>query len=296
MDASAGDENKRIVSGHRARLQILRGCDILADTVGVTLGPRGRNVILEQSFGPPKITKDGVTVAKSVDLADNLQNLGASLIKQVAQAANDSSGDGTTTATVLARDIYRGGCEAVAAGLKPMEVLKGLRMATEHVREFLLANSRPVKDSAEIFNIAKVSANGDDCIGKLIAEAMEKVGRDGTITISEGKAMTHNLQVVKGYEFDRGYVSPYFATDVKTLKCDMDCPLVLIVDDKLNNVQQLVPLLEEVVQAQRELLIIAEDIEPELLATLVLNKLRGGLKVCAVRAPGESAFVNGSVV
>lgn len=204
----------------------------------------------------------------------------------MAQAANDASGDGTTTATILAREIFRGGCEAVAAGLKPMEICKGIKLATEKVREYLLRNSRSVRSADDIYHVASISANGDETIGRLIAQAMEKVGREGTITINEGRSMEHTLQVVEGYEFDRGYVSPCFATDARTLKCEMENPYVLLVEDKLSSVQALVPLLEEAVQSQRELLIVAEDIESELLATLVLNRLRGGLKVCAVRAPG----------
>eukprot|EP01056_Protomagalhaensia_sp_Gyna25_P000920 Protomagalhaensia_sp_Gyna_25__919@NODE_1442_length_1832_cov_32_956497_g1166_i0_p1_GENE_NODE_1442_length_1832_cov_32_956497_g1166_i0NODE_1442_length_1832_cov_32_956497_g1166_i0_p1_ORF_typecomplete_len590_score127_57Cpn60_TCP1/PF00118_24/5_5e98_NODE_1442_length_1832_cov_32_956497_g1166_i0811772 len=277
---------KAVSHGQTARSQLLRGADILANTVGVTLGPRGRNVIIEQTYGNPRITKDGVTVAKSVEVNHPLQNIGASMIKNVAQSTNEASGDGTTTATVLARDIFRGGCEAVAAGLKPMEVLKGIRIATDKIRVFLQENSKEVTSSTDIFHVATVSANGDKAIGGLISKAMERVGKDGSITVAEGKSLEHSLQFIEGYEYANGYTSAYFMTNPRNQKCELDNALVLISEDKISSVQPLVPLLEQAVSQGAPLLIICDEIDSEVLAMLVLNKLRGGLKICVTRAPG----------
>eukprot|EP01054_Gregarina_sp_Poly1_P010532 Gregarina_sp_Poly_1__10531@NODE_776_length_6341_cov_153_345075_g570_i0_p2_GENE_NODE_776_length_6341_cov_153_345075_g570_i0NODE_776_length_6341_cov_153_345075_g570_i0_p2_ORF_typecomplete_len564_score110_44Cpn60_TCP1/PF00118_24/2_5e95_NODE_776_length_6341_cov_153_345075_g570_i028584549 len=281
-----GSSTRAIAPGQSARTQLLQGCDLLADTVGVTLGPRGRNVIIEQSYGPPKITKDGVTVAKAVEAENPVQNLGASLIKGVAQSTNDASGDGTTTATVLARDIFKGGCEAVAAGLKPIEVLKGIKVATDAIRKYLQERSKPVTELSDIFHVATVSANGDKLIGELISKAMDRVGKDGSITVAEGKSLEHGLHFTEGYEYSNGYTSAYFMTNPQSQKCELDHACVLISEDKISSVQTLLPVLEQVVSSSQQLLIICDEIESEVLATLVLNKLRGGLKVCVTRAPG----------
>lgn len=278
--------SKSIVRGTKCRKEILRGVDALSATVGATLGPRGRNVLIEQTYGPPKITKDGVTVAKAINLANPLQNLGANLIKGVAQTANDNSGDGTTTATILAREIFRGGCEAVGAGLGPMEIIQGIKLAAKKVCEFLESNARPVKSSEDIYHIAKVSSNGDETVGSLIAEAIQKVGYDGTITINEGKKMNHELNIVEGYQFDRGFIAPYFITNSRSGKCEFDNALVLVVEDKISSVGSVLSILEQCHQKNIPLLMIAEDLDAEVLATLALNKLRSSLSVCAVKAPG----------
>eukprot|EP01055_Gregarina_sp_Pseudo9_P000392 Gregarina_sp_Pseudo_9__391@NODE_1256_length_1738_cov_9_329017_g1181_i0_p1_GENE_NODE_1256_length_1738_cov_9_329017_g1181_i0NODE_1256_length_1738_cov_9_329017_g1181_i0_p1_ORF_typecomplete_len577_score167_67Cpn60_TCP1/PF00118_24/1_5e96_NODE_1256_length_1738_cov_9_329017_g1181_i0261732 len=285
-----GSASKSVALGQSARTQLLKGADLLANTVGVTLGPRGRNVIIEQTYGSPKITKDGVTVAKSVEIGNPLQNVGASLIKGVAQSTNESSGDGTTTATVLARDIFRGGCEAVAAGLKPIEVLKGIKLATDEVRRFLLDKSKPVSELSEVYHVATVSANGDKVIGDLISKAMDKVGQDGSITVSDGKTLEHSLQFIEGYEYANGYTSAYFMTNPRSQKCELENAFVLISEDKISSLQALLPLLEQVVSQSAPLLIICDEIDSEVLATLVLNKLRGGLKVCVTRAPGFGEY------
>ena len=269
-----------------ARDRILRGVDILANAVKVTLGPKGRNVVIEKSFGAPRITKDGVTVAKEIELADKFENLGAQLVREVASKQNDLAGDGTTTATVLAQAIVREGAKAVAAGMNPMDLKRGIDMAVEKVVEDLQKRSKPVKDHKEVAQVGTVSANGDREIGDMIAKAMEKVGNEGVITVEEAKSLETELDVVEGMQFDRGYLSPYFITNADKMICELENPFILIHEKKLSGLQALLPVLEAVVQSGRPLLIIAEDIEGEALATLVVNKLRGGLKVAAVKAPG----------
>ncbi|EPR63675.1 heat shock protein HSP60 [Toxoplasma gondii ME49] len=278
--------SKEIRFGCDARNQMLAGCNRLADAVGVTLGPKGRNVVIEQPYGSPKITKDGVTVAKSIELGNRMMNLGAQLVKQVASTTNDIAGDGTTTATLLARAIFREGCKAVDAGMNPMDLLRGINLAVEKVLAHLNSVTKNVTTSEEIFNVATISANGDKVIGKLIADAMEKVGRDGTITVSEGKTLTHELELVEGLKFDRGYISPYFITNSKEQKVELEKPFVLLYDKRISSVKSILPVLEFIVQNQGSLLIIAEDVDSEALATMVVNKLRLGLKICAVKAPG----------
>lgn len=277
---------KEIKYGLDARAKILRGVDALADTVKVTLGPKGRNVVISKSYGAPKITKDGVSVAKEVELEDKFENMGAQMVKEVASKSADVAGDGTTTATVLAQSIVREGCKAVAAGMNPMDVKRGIDMAVIAVVEDLKKRSKEVSTSAEIAQIGTISANGDESIGDYIAKAMEKVGNEGVITVEDAKGMDTELEVVEGMQFDRGYLSPYFVTNAEKMLAELDNPYILICDSKLSNLQSLVPVLEAVIQTSRPLLIIAEDIEGEALATLVVNKLRGGLKVCAIKAPG----------
>ena len=269
-----------------ARQRMLRGVDILADAVKVTLGPKGRNVVIEKSYGAPRITKDGVTVAKEIELADKFENMGAQMLREVASKTNDLAGDGTTTATVLAQAIVREGAKAVAAGMNPMDLKRGVDLAVSAVVKDLEAHSRKVSANNEIAQVATISANGDEEVGKILAEAMEKVGNEGVITVEEAKSLATELEVVEGMQFDRGYLSPYFITDPEKLKVELDDPYILIHEKKLSNLQPLVPLLEKVVQSGQPLLIIAEDVEGEALATLVVNKLRGGLKVAAVKAPG----------
>jgi chaperonin GroEL len=252
----------------------------------VTLGPKGRNAIIQQSYGPPKITKDGVTVAKAIDFSDPFENMGASLIKSVASKTNDVAGDGTTTATVLARAIYSEGCKAVAAGLNPIDVYRGIQMAVTRVVSVLGEVSRPITSKEEIEQVGTISANSDTEIGKLLSDAMERVGKEGVITVQDGKTMENELEVVEGMKFDRGYISPYFITDAKAQTCELENPLILLVEKKVSSLQQLIPLLESVIKTQSSLLIVAEDVESEALATLVVNKLRAGIKVCAVKAPG----------
>jgi chaperonin GroEL len=252
----------------------------------VTLGPKGRNAIIQQPYGPPKITKDGVTVAKSIDFEDPFEDMGAQLIKSVASKTNDLAGDGTTTATVLARAIYSEGCKAVAAGLNPQDLRRGIQLAVDSVVKTLGEISRPISSKEEVSQVGTISANSDSEIGNLIADAMEKVGKEGVITVEDGKTIENELDVVEGMKFDRGYISPYFITDAKTQNCELENPLILLVEKKVSNLQQLVPLLESVIKTQSSLLIIAEDVESEALATLVVNKLRAGIKVCAVKAPG----------
>ncbi|PFH38224.1 heat shock protein HSP60 [Besnoitia besnoiti] len=278
--------SKEIRFGSDARNQMLAGCNRLADAVGVTLGPKGRNVVIEQAYGSPKITKDGVTVAKSIELSNKMMNLGAQLVKQVASTTNDIAGDGTTTATLLARAIFREGCKAVDAGMNPMDLLRGINLAVEKVLAHLNSVTKNVTTSEEIFNVATISANGDKVVGKLIADAMEKVGRDGTITVSEGKTLTHELELVEGLNFDRGFISPYFITNSKEQKVELEKPFVLLYDKRISSVKGILPVLEFIVQNQGSLLIIAEDVDSEALATMVVNKLRLGLKICAVKAPG----------
>jgi chaperonin GroEL len=269
-----------------ARERILRGVDILADAVKVTLGPKGRNVVIEKSFGAPRITKDGVTVAKEIELKDRFENLGAQMVREVASKTNDVAGDGTTTATVLAQAIVREGMKSVAAGMNPMDLKRGIDMAVAKVVADLKARSKPVAGTSEIAQVGTISANGESEIGNMIAKAMEKVGKEGVITVEEAKGMESELDVVEGMQFDRGYLSPYFITNPEKMQVELDNPHILIHEKKLSNLQALLPVLEAVVQSGRPLLIIAEDVEGEALATLVVNKLRGGLKVAAVKAPG----------
>jgi chaperonin GroEL len=265
---------------------MLDGIDILANAVKVTLGPKGRNVVLDKSYGAPRITKDGVTVAKEIDLKDKFENMGAQMVREVAQRTNDEAGDGTTTATILAQSIVREGIKAVAAGMNPMDLKRGIDEAIKTVVGDLKKRSKPVKTSAEIAQVGTISANGESDIGNKIAEAMDRVGREGVITVEESKGFDTELEVVEGMQFDRGYLSPYFITNAEKMICEMEEPLILLHEAKLSNLQAMLPLLEKVVQASRPLLIIAEDVEGESLATLVVNKLRGGLKVAAVKAPG----------
>lgn len=277
---------KEVKFSSDARELMLKGVDILANTVKVTLGPKGRNVVLNKSFGAPKITKDGVSVAKEIELADKFENMGAQLVKEVASRSNDVAGDGTTTATVLAQSIVREGCKAVAAGMNPMDLKRGIDAAVKVVVEDIRSRSRKVSTSAEISQVGTISANGDSSIGQYIAEAMEKVGNEGVITVEDAKGLSTELEVVEGMQFDRGYLSPYFITNPDKMTCDLENPYILINDGKLSSLQPLIPILEAVVQSGRPILIIAEDVEGEALATLVVNKLRGGLKVAAVKAPG----------
>ena len=277
---------KEVKFGVDARTRMLRGVDILADAVKVTLGPKGRNVVLEKSFGAPRITKDGVTVAKEIELSDKFENMGAQMVREVASKTNDLAGDGTTTATVLAQAIVREGVKAVAAGLNPMDLKRGIDMAVEAVVADIKSRSKKVSTNAEIAQVGTISANGEADIGKKIAEAMEKVGNEGVITVEESKSLDTELDVVEGMQFDRGYLSPYFVTNADKMTCELENPFILFHEKKLGALQALLPVLEAVVQSSRPLLIVSEDVEGEALATLVVNKLRGGLKVAAVKAPG----------
>ena len=276
---------KEIKFGSDARAKMLKGVEILAKTVKVTLGPKGRNVILDKSYGAPKITKDGVSVAKEIELADKFENMGAQLVKEVAQKTADKAGDGTTTATVLAEAIINEGCKAVAAGMNPMDLKRGIDMAVDAVVADVKSRSKAIKTSEEIAQVGTISANGDRTIGEYLAQAMEKVGNEGVITVEDAKGLETELEVVEGMQFDRGYLSPYFVTNPEKMNCEFDNPYILLYDKKLSNLQAMIPVLEAVVQSSRPLLIIAEDIEGEALATLVVNRIRGGLKVCAVKAP-----------
>jgi len=269
-----------------ARSAMLKGVDILANTVKATLGPKGRNVILDKSYGAPRITKDGVTVAKEIELEDKFENMGAQMVKEVASKTNDEAGDGTTTAILLAQAIVKEGCKYVTAGMNPMDVKRGIEAAVEQVKEKLISSAKKVKDSDEIAQVGTISANGDKEIGDMISRAMQKVGNEGVITVEEAKGIETELEVVEGMQFDRGYLSPYFITNADKMTTELDNPLILLHEKKLTNLQPMVPLLESVVQAGRTLMIISEDVEGEALATLVVNKLRGGLKVAAVKAPG----------
>ena len=269
-----------------ARDRMLRGVNILADAVKVTLGPKGRNVVIEKSFGAPRITKDGVSVAKEIELADKFENMGAQMVKEVASRTNDEAGDGTTTATVLAQAIVREGMKAVAAGMNPMDLKRGIDMATSKVVEAIKAAARPVKDSDEVAQVGTISANGEAQIGRFIADAMQKVGNEGVITVEENKGMETEVEVVEGMQFDRGYLSPYFVTNADKMVAELEDAFILLHEKKLSSLQPMVPLLEAVIQSQRPLVIVAEDVEGEALATLVVNKLRGGLKIAAVKAPG----------
>ncbi|WP_299659174.1 chaperonin GroEL [uncultured Ruegeria sp.] len=269
-----------------ARNRMLAGVNILADAVKVTLGPKGRNVVLDKSFGAPRITKDGVSVAKEIELEDKFENMGAQMVKEVASRTNDEAGDGTTTATVLAQSIVKEGLKQVAAGLNPMDLKRGIDLATAKVVEGIKDASREVKDSAEVAQVGTISANGEAEIGQQIADAMQKVGNEGVITVEENKGLETETDVVEGMQFDRGYLSPYFVTNADKMIADLDDCMILLHEKKLSSLQPMVPLLEQVIQSQKPLLIIAEDVEGEALATLVVNKLRGGLKIAAVKAPG----------
>ena len=278
--------SKEVKYGPDARARMLRGVDILANAVKVTLGPKGRNVVLDKSYGAPRITKDGVTVAKEIELADKFENMGAQMVREVASKTNDIAGDGTTTATVLAQAIVQEGAKAAAAGMNPMDLKRGVDLATAAVLADIQKRAKKVSTHEEVAQVGTIAANGDASVGKMIAEAMQKVGKEGVITVEEAKALETELDVVEGMQFDRGYLSPYFITNVEKMTCDLDNPYILIHEKKLANLQPLIPVLEAVVQSGRPLLIIAEEVEGEALATLVVNKLRGGLKVSAVKAPG----------
>src|SRR6476661_3272477 len=269
-----------------ARERMMRGVDILANAVKVTLGPKGRNVILEKSFGAPRSTKDGVTVAKEIELEDKFENMGAQMLREVASKTNDTAGDGTTTATLLAQAIVREGLKSVAAGMNPMDLKRGIDKAVAEVVAGISKSAKKVSGSAEIAQVGTISANGEKAIGDMIAKAMQKVGNEGVITVEEAKSLESELEVVEGMQFDRGYISPYFITNAEKMVAELEDPHILIYEKKLSGLQALLPLLEAVVQSSRPLLIIAEDVEGEALATLVVNKLRGGLKVAAVKAPG----------
>ncbi|WP_349371621.1 chaperonin GroEL [Salinarimonas sp.] len=269
-----------------ARERMLRGVDILADAVKVTLGPKGRNVVIEKSFGAPRITKDGVTVAKEIELSDKFENMGAQMVREVASKTNDLAGDGTTTATVLAQSIVKEGAKAVAAGMNPMDLKRGVDMATAAAVADIQSRARKVEASSEVAQVGTISANGDQLIGEMIANAMQKVGNEGVITVEEAKTAETEVDIVEGMQFDRGYLSPYFITNAEKMIAELDDPYILIHEKKLSSLQAMLPILEAVVQSGKPLLIVAEDIEGEALATLVVNKLRGGLKVAAVKAPG----------
>ncbi|XP_014513863.1 chaperonin CPN60-2, mitochondrial [Vigna radiata var. radiata] len=277
---------KDIKFGVEARALMLKGVEELADAVKVTMGPKGRNVVIEQSFGGPKVTKDGVTVAKSIEFNDKVKNVGASLVKQVANATNDVAGDGTTCATVLTRAIFTEGCKSVAAGMNAMDLRRGISMAVDTVVTNLKSRARMISTSEEIAQVGTISANGEREIGELIAKAMEKVGKEGVITISDGKTLYNELEVVEGMKLDRGYISPYFITNDKNQKCELEDPLILIHEKKISSINAVVKVLELALKRQRPLLIVAEDVESDALATLILNKLRAGIKVCAIKAPG----------
>jgi chaperonin GroEL len=277
---------KELKFDQEARNAILRGVNVLADAVKVTLGPKGRNVILEKSFGSPTVTKDGVTVAKEIDLEDKFENMGAQMVKEVASKTSDTAGDGTTTATVLAQAIYREGIKVVVAGANPMDVKRGIDMAVEEIIKELKKLSKPTKDPKEISQVGMISANNDETIGNIIAEAMNKVGKEGVITVEEAKGMETTLDVVEGMQFDRGYLSPYFVTDPEKMEAILENVYVLLSEKKISNMKDMLPILEQIAKMGKPLLIIAEDVEGEALATLVVNKLRGTLKCCAVKAPG----------
>jgi chaperonin GroEL len=277
---------KEVTFGSEARDKMLKGVDILADAVKVTLGPKGRNVVLDKSFGAPRTTKDGVSVAKEIELEDKFENMGAQMVREVASRTNDVAGDGTTTATVLTQAIVREGHKAVAAGMNPMDLKRGIDQAAAAALADIEKRSKKVKSNEEISQVGTISANGEAEIGAMIAEAMDKVGNEGVITVEEAKGLESELDVVEGMQFDRGYLSPYFITNADKMTAELEDPLILLHEAKLSNLQSMVPILEAVVQASRPLLIIAEDIEGEALATLVVNKLRGGLKIAAVKAPG----------
>ncbi|KAL6194646.1 hypothetical protein ACLB2K_035727 [Fragaria x ananassa] len=286
LDWSRNYAAKDIRFGVDARALMLSGIEDLADAVKVTMGPKGRNVVIEQSFGAPKVTKDGVTVAKSIEFKDKVKNVGASLVKQVANATNDVAGDGTTCATILTRAIYTEGCKSVAAGMNAMDLRRGITMAVDSVVTNLKSRARMISTSEEIAQVGTISANGEREIGELIAKAMEKVGKEGVITIADGKTLYNELEVVEGMKLDRGYISPHFITNPKNQKCELEDPLVLIHEKKISNINAVIKVLELALKKQKPLLIVAEDVESDALATLVLNKLRAGIKVCAIKAPG----------
>ena len=277
---------KDVKFGTDARNRMLNGVNILADAVKVTLGPKGRNVVLDKSFGAPRITKDGVSVAKEIELEDKFENMGAQMVKEVASRTNDEAGDGTTTATVLAQAIVREGMKSVAAGMNPMDLKRGIDLATTKVVEAIIAMARPVSDSDEVAQVGTISANGEADIGQQIADAMQRVGNEGVITVEENKGLETETDVVEGMQFDRGYLSPYFVTNTEKMTVELEDAIILLHEKKLGSLQPMVPLLEAVIQSGKPLLIIAEDVEGEALATLVVNKLRGGLKIAAVKAPG----------
>ena len=277
---------KEIVYDQKAREALLKGVNTLADAVKVTLGPKGRNVILEKTFGSPTVTKDGVTVAKEIELEDKFENMGAQMVKEVASKTSDVAGDGTTTATVLAQAIYKEGAKLVAAGHNPMELKRGIDKAVETVIDELKKLSKPTKDQKEIAQVGTISANNDETIGNIIAEAMSKVGKEGVITVEEAKSMETTLDIVEGMQFDKGYISPYFVTNPDKMETVLDEPVILINEKKISTMKDLLPILEQVAKMGKTLLIISEDVEGEALATLVVNKLRGTLKVAAVKAPG----------
>ncbi|MFN7168635.1 MAG: chaperonin GroEL [Pannonibacter sp.] len=277
---------KDVKFGADAREKMLRGVDILANAVKVTLGPKGRNVVLDKAFGAPRITKDGVSVAKEIELEDKFENMGAQMVREVASKTNDIAGDGTTTATVLAQSIVKEGAKAVAAGMNPMDLKRGIDLAAAEAVKYLVASSKKITTSEEVAQVGTISANGDVQVGKDIAEAMQRVGNEGVITVEEAKSLETELEVVEGMQFDRGYLSPYFVTNAEKMLAELEKPFILLHEKKLSNLQAMLPILEAVVQSGRPLLIIAEDVEGEALATLVVNKLRGGLKIAAVKAPG----------
>jgi len=284
--AKRNASGKDVKFGVDGRAEMLKGVDMLADAVQVTLGPKGRNAILDQSFGPPKITKDGVTVAKHIEFKNRFQNMGAQLVRQVASKTNDVAGDGTTTATVLTRAIFSEGCKAVAAGMNPMDLKRGAQKAVDSIIATLEDISRPISTKEEVSQVGTISANGEKEIGDLLSDAMERVGKEGVITIQDGKTMYNELDVIEGMKFDRGYISPYFVTDNKAQTAEFENPAILLVEKKISSLQSIIPLLESTVKAQKPLVIIAEDVESEALATLVVNKIRAGIKVVAVKAPG----------
>ncbi|WP_058556349.1 chaperonin GroEL [Thiohalocapsa sp. ML1] len=277
---------KEVYFGSEARNRMMEGVNVLANAVKVTLGPKGRNVVLEKSFGAPTVTKDGVSVAKEIELKDKFQNMGAQMVKEVASQTSDIAGDGTTTATVLAQAMVREGLKAVAAGMNPMDLKRGMDKAVEAAVRELASLSKPCSDNKEIAQVGTISANSDDSIGQIIAEAMEKVGKEGVITVEEGKSLHNELDVVEGMQFDRGYLSPYFINNQQSQTCELEEPFILLHDKKVSNIRELLPVLESVAKAGRPLMIVAEDIEGEALATLVVNSIRGIIKVCAVKAPG----------
>src|SRR6195952_3106533 len=277
---------KDVKFGADAREKLLRGVDILADAVQVTLGPKGRNVVIDKSFGAPRSTKDGVTVAKEIELSDKFENMGAQMVREVARKTNDAAGDGTTTATVLAHAIVREGAKSVAAGMNPMDLKRGIDIAVAAVIQDVQKRARKVGSSAEVAQVGTISSNGDSAIGKMIAQAMQKVGNEGVITVEEAKSLDTNVEIVEGMQFDRGYISPYFITNAEKMVAELEDAYILLHEKKLSSLQAMLPVLEAVVQTGKPLLIISEDVEGEALATLVVNKLRGGLKIAAVKAPG----------
>ena len=277
---------KEVKFNNESRRLMQRGVNTLADAVRYTLGPKGRNVILEKSFGSPRITKDGVTVAKEIELENRFENMGAQMVREVASKTNDVAGDGTTTATVLAQHIVNEGLKAVAAGMNPMDLKRGIDIACRRTVDYIQKASRPVKSSEEIAQVGSISSNGETAIGQKIADAMQKVGNEGVITVEENKGLDTEVDIVEGMQFDRGYLSPYFITNADKMVCELEDVYILLHEKKLSSLQSMVPLLESVIQSSKPLLIIAEDVEGEALATLVVNKLRGGLKVAAVKAPG----------